>query len=209
VPEQGVLARYPMLAQPRETRLWTRGDRFWMESTNPERHWAWGRDDQGCLWLSLAGRHGVRFEADETPEGLAIACDVLSMQVETLLEEVLSDFQLSRETGESLGPVATHRIRAEPKAGAAPPGLRGAVLDIDTETRVLRRLVLHRARRGMPVATVTFTLVDNRPQADASYTLEGHLRADAPVFSRDNMPWLLRAQRIGKFFGASLGGPIR
>jgi hypothetical protein len=180
-----------------------------MASTNPDRHWAWGRDDQGCLWLSLAERHGVRFEADETPEGLAIACDVLSMQVETLLQEVLSDFQLSRETGEHLGPVVTHRIRAEPKAGAVPQGLRGAVLDIDAETSVLRRLVLHRARRGVPVATVTFTLVDNRAQSDASYTLEGHLQADAPVYTPHNRPWLLRAQLMRKFFGASLGGPVR
>jgi len=36
-------------ALPRTTRLWTRGDRFWIESTNPRARWAWGRDEGGSI----------------------------------------------------------------------------------------------------------------------------------------------------------------
>src|SRR5262249_52435580 len=46
-PEPGVLDRFPILGQPRETRLWTRGDRFWMESLFLGRKGVWGRDDEG------------------------------------------------------------------------------------------------------------------------------------------------------------------
>jgi hypothetical protein len=200
----GVLARFPALSQPRETRLWTRGDRFWIESTNPERKWAWGRDDQGTLWLALGRKHGLRYEADEVPEPLGVACDVCSMQVETLLEEVLRDFDLVRERPEGDMATGTYRVQAEPKRGRQPPGLRTALLEVDVESRVLRRLVLHRTRRGRPLATVTFTLVESQTQNENTYHLEGHLEADAPIYSslnkRPQRDLLLRA-----FFGISLG----
>src|SRR5262249_47606291 len=118
VPEPGsVLARYPRLAQPRETRLWTRGDRFYLRSTDPERKWIWGRDEAGRIWFSLGQQKmGARFEPAEVPTEVAIICDVLSMQVETLLDEVLHNFDLEREPSETSGPSATYRIRATPKA---------------------------------------------------------------------------------------------
>jgi hypothetical protein len=206
VPEgDAVLSRYPQFSQPRETRLWTRGDRFWIESTNPEKHWAWGREEQGRLWLSLGGTRGVFFDRDEQLEhddlfqAVNLACEVFSMRVETLLDEVLAGFDLQRERSETIGSLATHRIRAEPKAGVSSPRMRGALLEIDAETRVLRRLVLQRTRKGQPLATVTFTLVETGTQSDETYTLEGHLNADAQRFGRnDNF-----RQRVGvvrKFF---------
>jgi hypothetical protein len=208
VPEpDGVLSRYPQVAQPRETRLWTRGDRFWIESTNPEKHWAWGRDQLGGgrLWLSLGGTRGVWFDREELDDSDGLfhavnaSCEMFSMRVETLLTEVLSDFDLKRETTEAVGAVATHRIRADLKPGATSPRLRAAVLEIDAETRVLRRLVLHRTRRGEPLATVTFTLVETRTQPDDTYTLEGHLNPDAPVYGRGD-DLAQRTALLRKFF---------
>jgi hypothetical protein len=177
------LLRYPRLAQPRETRLWTRGDRFWISSTDPGRRWAWGRDEQGRVWLALGRRHGVSFEPTDVPSWLGTVCDVFGMRVETLLDDVLHRFDLRREEGEG-GGAATYRIRAVLKPGQEPCRLSGALLEIDAETRVLRRLVLHRATlAGRPLATVTFTLVETRPQPDDSYQLAGHLEPDAPVYS--------------------------
>jgi len=200
VPEPGgALSRYPALTQPRETRLWTRGDRFWAASTNPDRHWAWGRDDQGSVWLALGGRkHGVRFDREEVPEPINVVSDVWCMRVETLLNEVLKSFLLTREPADAISP-ATIRIRATPRARYLAPGLRGAILEIDAETRVLRRLVLQRTRRFQPLATVTFTLVETGAQDDASYTLEGHLDPEAPVYTRENKP-RLRDQLMRRFF---------
>jgi hypothetical protein len=205
VPEgDGLLARYPQVAQPRETRLWTRGDRFWIESTNPEKHWAWGRD-QGRVWMALGGAKGVWFDRDELAENdelahaVTVVCDLYSMRVETLLTEMLADFDLKRENTETAGAVTTHRIRAELKPGVSSPRLRAAVLEIDAETRVLRRLVLHRTRRGEPVGTVTFTLVETRTQNDETYTLEGHLNPDAQVYGRGS-DWPQRTAVLRKFF---------
>jgi hypothetical protein len=211
VPEPGsVLARFPRLAQPRETRLWTRGDRFFLESTGEgrrglwnlaPRHWTWGRDEARRVWLALDRTQGIRFDADEpddVPRAVALACDVCSMRPEVLLDEVLAHFDLKRDSGE--GSVGTHRIVAELKAGTAPTWLRSAVLEIDAESRVLRRLVLHRLRNGQPLATVTFTLVDSRPQEDALYTLEGHLDDGVKPYSATFKP-LQRARLLAWAFG--------
>jgi hypothetical protein len=212
---KGVLARFPILAQPRQTRLWTRGDRFFMESTGPSRpglwgrparSWAWGRDEEGCVWLALNGDEGLRYDpaevdADELPRAVSLACDVCSMQVETLLNEVLAKFTLTKEMTEGNGPAATHCIRAEHRIGAAPCSwLRSAVLEIDAETRVLRRLVLHRTRNGEPLATCTFTLIDSRPQDDSRYRLEGHLKPGVKPYSAVFNP-LQRTRLLVRAFG--------
>jgi hypothetical protein len=194
----GAFARFPLLSRPRQTRLWTRGDRFWLESADPRRHWAWGRDEHGTVWLALGPGEGLRYDPDEVPEGVAVACDVLGMRVETLLGEVLRDFDLRREPADP--GATTWRVRAEPKPGRPHPALRSALLEIDAETRVLRRLVLERTLRGRPLATVTLTLVETGSQPDAAYQLAGHLDPGAPVFTREHerlrRPFLLRA-----FFG--------
>jgi hypothetical protein len=205
VPAAGSLpARLPRLAQARETRLWTRGDRFWLESTDPGRRWAWGRDDRGAVWLALGRGHGLRYEPGEVPEPVAAACDVCGMRVETLLGDVLADFDLRREPP---GPGSTaYRVRAEPKPGRAHPALRSALLEVDAETRVLRRLVLERTRRGKPLASVTFTLVESGARPDGTYQLEGHLDPGAPVYSPANKQ-RQRAPLLRAFFGLPPGRP--
>ena len=197
----GLETRLPFLGQPRSTRLWTRGDRFWIESTFAGRKWAWGRDDQGSIWLALTPKIGVRFEAREVPEPLALTCDLLSMKVETLLGDVLKDYDLQQE-----GPGL---VRATLKPGRNSP-LRSALLDIDPETKALKRLVLARAFRGRPAATVTFTLAETRPQEDARYQLEGHLQQPYQVFSKSAEPqrrFPLLIRHIG--FKGDEGNPDR
>ena len=200
----GVLADRPLLFHPREMRLWTRGDRFWMESTNPERQWAVGRDEQGVIWAAVGRGHGVRYDPEEeTPPALAVACDVCSLQVETLLDRLIADFDLRRE-----GPRdGAYRIEALPRAGGGLPWLRSAELEIDAETRVLRRLVLHRTRNGQPLATVTFTLTDAGSQPDGAYELEGHLDPGAPVYTGTNGP-MRRAVLLRSLFGPAVGRPV-
>lgn len=181
------------------TRLWTRGDRFWIESTNPRQKWAWGRDERGGLWLALAAlQRGVRLDPDEVPRSLEQACDLFSMQPETLLADIRRDFALTREaTPDRSGQL----ISAALKPNRYSPVLRSATLEIDPETKVIRQLVLNRLRNGQPFATVTYSLAETGTQDDAKYQLEGHVPAGALILSRANFPHL-RAGVLAKFFGA-------
>jgi hypothetical protein len=196
----GPLARFPLLVQGRPTRLWTRGDRFWVESDNPERPFSWGRDGDGNVWVADGRRQGIRFERDEIPEVVALACDVRGLQAETLLDEVLAGYDLRPEPG---GTPGTQRIRAEPRPGRAGAGLRAAVLDVDPQSRVLRRLELQRTGNDRLIATVTFTLLETRAQDPTLYQLEGHLDPGAPVFDRAHRP-RQRPVVLWKLFGAPL-----
>src|SRR5205823_6098756 len=45
--ESPLLDRNPLAVASRVIRVWTRGDRFWIESFKPQRRWAWGRDENG------------------------------------------------------------------------------------------------------------------------------------------------------------------
>jgi hypothetical protein len=126
------------------------------------------------------------------------------MQLETLLVDIRRDFTLTRET---IDDSSAQRIVATPKPNRAAPGLRGAMLEIDPETKAIRQLVLNRLRNGQPLATVTYTLVETGTQDDAKYELEGHLPSKATILSRSNMAHL-RAGVLSKFFGDGLAfGP--
>jgi hypothetical protein len=173
-----------MAAQFRTTRLWTRGDRFWIESTNPRARWAWGRDEDGTIWLAPGPRRGVRIDPDEAPRWLTHACDISELLPEHLLGELLRDFDLVREDGQT---PATQVIRATRKPGRWAPPLRSAVLELDTETKALRRVVLDRAG-PLRAVTTTYTLAETQTQSDDRYRLEGHLVAPFEIYTADNQP---------------------
>lgn len=176
----------PMAANTRTTRLWTRGDRFWIESTSPLARWAWGRDEAGNVWLAPGPHRAIRIAPNETPRWLALFCDFCTMQPEKLLDEMLRDFDLTREADPTADGPAVHRVRAEAKAWQLRP-LRHAELELDAESKVIRRAVLLRQWNGV-TATTTYTLVETRDQDDARYQLEGHLTAPYEVYTAENQP---------------------
>jgi hypothetical protein len=186
----------PLAGQFRTTRLWTRGDRFWIESTNPRARWAWGRGEDGTIWIAPGPRRGVRVEPDEAPRWLTHMCDISELRPEHLLGELLRDFDLVREDGPT---PATQVIRATRKPGRWAPPLRSAVLELDTETKALRRVVLDRVGPLRSVTT-TYTLVETQTLADDRYRLEGHLVAPFEIYTADNQPQL-RRQILGVVFG--------
>ena len=185
-------------APPRIIRLWTRGDRIWIESVQPQRTWAWGRDDHGNVWMAFGPHRAIRFQRDEVPHWLALGCDIFAMHVETLLNEVLRDFDLQR-TDDRAGMPATQVVTATLKPRHSHPSLQQARIEIDAETKVIRRLVLDRTRLGQPFATITYTLVESRPQDDSQYVLEGHLVAPFDVFTPTNNPQQCRETLSGWF----------
>jgi hypothetical protein len=182
-----VADNYQLLPVTRAARLWTRGDRFWMESPRQDHQGGWGRDEKGRVWFAAPHRKaGFRFEADEIPESLRISCGLRSMRVETLLKEILAEFDL-REGPSKDGPKGPVRVvQATLKPGRKRP-LRAATVEMDSAKKVLQRVVLSRVYKDA-VSTVTLTLVEEGLQPDDVYRLESHLEPEAHIFSKEEPP---------------------
>jgi hypothetical protein len=182
------------------TKLWTRGDRFWIESANPEHRWAWGRDDSGGVWMTDGLNRGLYFAPDEVPPPLSSGLNLLGIRFRTMLAGFLKDFELRRdELVDQTHPGGTV-IHATVKPGQAPPELQQAALQIDPHTGELRRMTLDRTYRGRKWATVNLTLLETRPRDDAKYGIEGHLRQPYEVFTREHRPDR-RRQIMIRYFG--------
>ena len=181
----------PASAQVRQTRLWTRGDRFWVESVRPEQRWAWGRDEANRFWIAFGPHTAVRLEAGEVPFWLSVHCDLHSLNFEKWLGEVLARFELTRETKAGDADSSTIVVRATAKARPAVsqyPTVSSAELEIDAQTRVVRRMVVRRVSSGEPFATVTYTLAETDALDPADYQLEGHLVEPYEIYTRENHP---------------------
>jgi hypothetical protein len=191
--EPDMMEPYGVLPLQRKARLWTRGDRFWMEASKGTWQWSMGLEEGGRVWFSPSRKTGFRFEAAEVPENLRIACDLRSMRVESLLRQVLADYDLREETPAPGRRGTTRLIRATLKPDFA-HNLKAATMEMDGDSKVLQRVVLSRRyRRG--AATVTFTLVGTGVQDDRVYHLQSHLDPDARIFSGGELPKRLQLMK--------------
>ena len=215
-----------------ETFLWTRGDRCWIETRSTNQTVAWGHDEQGQVWFALSPKVGVRFNPAEASQRMAmfrermeqfremrgmqgpvefakcfdrlsLACDLCSLKVETLLQGVLSDFDLRRE----FQGADNYLIQAELKAGRTNSYCRDAQLEVDAQNGVLQKLTVHRLHNGQTAGTVTFTLVESGEKTNASYTLAGHLDADAVIYDRGSGP-MRRGPLLMQFLAVLWGETI-
>jgi hypothetical protein len=177
---------------PRVDRLWTRGDRFFIESSNRQYRWAWGQDDTGAVWLTSGRKRGLRLEAAEVPPGLSRICDTHSMQFDRLLSQLLQDFELTWESPDATTLPQTRVVHAVRKPGRSRGSVQEARLEIDAETKVIRRLIVKRWSRtwstGWRLDTATYTLVGSEAQPDLCYQPEGHLEAPFVIYSREHEP---------------------
>jgi hypothetical protein len=146
------------------------------------------------VWFALSPKIGARLTAAEVPEELETVCELRSVRLETLLREILADYELRREPATP----ETDLIHAEPKVGAAHAKYSSVLLEVDAGTHVLRRVTLHRAYAGRAVAVVSFTFIHSALQSDVSYSLEGHLDPDGVVLDRRSGRGR-RAQVIAEF----------
>jgi hypothetical protein len=191
----------PTTPQVRLTRLWTRGDRFWVESVRPDQRWAWGRDEESRFWIAFGPKTAVRMDSDEVPYWLNLYCDLYSLRVEQLLDNLLRWFDVTRETAPGGGDTSTIHVRATTRRLPADrPAIQTAELEIDAETRVVRRMVLKRVWQGQAFATVTYTLAETDALDPTVYQLEGHLAKGARVFTRDHEPER-RLELLARWFG--------
>jgi Redoxin len=192
----------------RQVRVCTRGDRFWVEMNQPgvEQPFVWGQGEDGSLWAILDSHRGVRVAAEQVPRALALIADVLSLNVDTLLDEVLHDCILVEDPKEAESKL-TRVVRARPRSNKLRRWSGQATLEIDTEARVLRRLILERNRLGAPFAKVTFTLVETRPAEDADYLLEGRLAKPFRIYEGNIEPRVKR-ELFGRWLGLRTNPPV-
>lgn len=182
----------------RTDRLWTRGDQFFLESTNVEQRWAWGRDEFGAVWTTTGRKTGLKLEPGEIPAWLDTSCDILSMHLETLLADVLRDFHLTWDRSAATeGTIVVDAVGNPQRTHA---WLKDARLELDAETKVLRKVVVRRWDRQRRLVTVTYTLAGIQSQPDGSYQLEHRLEAPAVIYSKTNQPEK-RVEILTKLFG--------
>jgi hypothetical protein len=170
-------------ALPKDVRVSTLGNSFWVEIKSSRGLLCFGRGEDGEIWLALGRWRGIRIEPDEVGPMLQDLADLYSLNLESLLQGVLEGHKL-----ETLATQSTSRvIKATPN-----PSNRGWVRDVtielDLETKAVRRLIVQRfaPRRGS--ATTTFTLVDASLPDVSQYRLEGHVTEPDRVLTRESRP---------------------
>ncbi|HEY2840085.1 MAG TPA: hypothetical protein VGJ26_13100, partial [Pirellulales bacterium] len=76
-------------------------------------------------------------------------------------------------------------VLATAKPGAKSLHFHSARLEIDPKSKIVRKMEISRIVKKNVNAVVTFTLINEDPQTDASYTLEGNLPPGAKVLGKD------------------------
>ncbi|WP_406701352.1 hypothetical protein V5E97_40145 (plasmid) [Singulisphaera sp. Ch08] len=172
-----------MLEGPSESVLWTRGDRFWADCTIGTIHLAIGREQDRSLWVSPSRMHGIRFSDNDSqlPRDVAVLCDINSMTVPSLMDDVLADFNLRAESTPSPSGTTPNLVWARLKPGRVHSLISAALLEIDAQSGVLLRLILWTVREGRPNGTVTYTLMKSARQDDEQYRLASHLDSSAKI----------------------------
>jgi hypothetical protein len=163
----------------------------------------WGRDRDGTVWMGLDAHRGIRIEPNEYGPWLKRSCDMFGLQPESVLGELLGDCHL-QTVPEASNPMV-RVIRARPIHPPLPPpepsevskrhergprrrSLVEATVELDAETKVIRRLKMTRQSFDGGLSTVTFTLVDTRTADEVQYHLEGHLTEPYEILDREDDP---------------------
>lgn len=183
---------------PRDVRVTTQGDRFHVEMNRGERSWHWGLDTDGSIWLTLGSHRAIVIDRDEWGPALYQISSLYKLNLETLLQDVLKHCSLRHQEG----PGGTYAITATPQRRWIGGGLREATIEVDRETKAVRRLVIQRDIPQRGASTVTFTLVEARTPDESKYRPQGHLVAPYRLLTRetrlDN-----RREFLANWFGAA------
>jgi hypothetical protein len=164
---------------PRNVRVATQGDRFWVQM-QAQRDWVWGRDEQGAVWITLGNNQAVVVHPEEMGLPLRYIGDLYTLNLETLLASFLRYCRLEL-SDEAAG---LRVITATPRRQWSNRPLRRAVIEVDRDTGVIRRLVLERELERISAVT-TFTLVESRVADTSLYGPLGHLSPSGEVFGTE------------------------
>jgi hypothetical protein len=179
---------------PKDVRVATQGDRFWVQMRG-YRDWAWGRNEQGAVWMTLGSRQAVVVNPEEMGVPLRYIGDLYTLNLETLLTNFLKHCRLEM----SDGPADSTIIVATPRRQWSTRPLQRATIEVDRETKAIRKLVIEREfERSSSVST--FTLVDSRVADESLYGPEGHLTEPYRIFSSETNA-SRRRELITNWFG--------
>jgi hypothetical protein len=89
--------------------------------------------------MTYGRRHGIKLEPKEFPPWLATLCEALSMDMKTLLGDVLEGYELATGFSDSPQTVVIHAVG---QPGRPHRWLKEATLEIDRETRGVRRVTV-------------------------------------------------------------------
>jgi hypothetical protein len=175
---------FPLLALDSEaTRtLCTRGNRFVVEPGFGGRG-AWGRDDAGRVWAAPTREAAVAFAESELPPHLRTAVKIHELDLATLLEEVLADFDLTWSEPPARG-AGTYAVAATRRGETPPLHIASAELVVERAAHTIRTLTVRRRAPADGSATLAFTLLGTAQRDDAAFTAQGHLNPGAPVYDR-------------------------
>lgn len=179
-----------------DVRIWTQGNRFWVEAKRNDRHWAWGRNAEGAVWLTLGNHRGLQVEADEIGGALQNICDLYSLELESLLDSFQNRWSLTSESNSE----TTHTITARPTRQTSHRPTE-AVIEVDRETKAVRRLSLVHNEGTLNESRVTFTLVDSRSPDESKYEPRGHLEEPYRILTRQFSPEK-RLEFLTSWFGS-------
>jgi len=180
---------------PKDVRVATQGDRFWVQMRG-QREWAWGRNEQGAVWMTLGPQQAVIVDTDEMGMPLRYIGDLYTLNLKTLLESFLKYYQLEL----SDGPAGTTIIVATPRRQWSNRPLKRATIEVDRETKAIRKLVLERESEQIQSVS-TFTLVEARLADESLYGPEGHLTKPYEIFGTETQR-SDRRERILGWLGA-------
>jgi hypothetical protein len=183
--EPALFTRLNLQPIVRKSRVWTRGDQFWLETTAPDGHViAWGQDSAGRFWAAPGPKRGLVYDASEVGEPLVKYCNLMSLRLVSTLAEVLEQFEIYRKDSGQPGEAIRIEAKIRPTFLNRNPRFREIALTLDPDTKVIRQAILKRQANGETVATLTFVLADITPQPDDRYTIRGHLDPNAEVLDK-------------------------
>jgi hypothetical protein len=178
--------RFPPLT--RKATIWTRGDQFVvLSAVDDGPQWTWGQEPSGRVWLAPNRRHAIVFEKDELNEPLARFCELMSLRMVSTLGEVLEQCDLFRKDGGAPGePI---RIEAKLRPRFLPNArFRQVELELDPQTKVVRRAVLHRFLNEESVGSLVFLFSETTTKPDDFYSVKGHTEPNAIIHDGRPLP---------------------
>ncbi len=167
----------------RDVRVHTQGDRFYVEMNRDTRRWVWGRNLEGTFWLTLGPQRAMQIEADEAGLPLQFIGDLYGLELESLLDSFLKFCRLTySDESESLHVITATPVRRWQNR------IQSATIEVDRETKAVRRLILNRLLPERGECTVTFTLVDSGIADESKYSVEGHVEKPSTLYNRMSQP---------------------
>ncbi len=138
----------------------------------------WGRDGSGRIWVAVSRKEAACFEPDELPERLREFVAIRGLELPELLDEVLSDFDLSWQDEDP----STRTVIATRRHPARPLQIESAEIRLAQGSDLIEQLTLVRPTLREGALATAFTLEREAPAQAAAFSAEAHLESGGEVF---------------------------